>query len=89
MKKLLIVLPFVAMVGCASSQPQPQPVVKAPEYPTVPEFDIRMMTRQEVVQAIAECESNELKPYVEYITQKTSYGRVMVPVNVHCQVLRK
>ena len=87
MKKLLIILPFVAMVGCASSQPQP--ATKTVEYPTVPEFDIRMMTRQEVVQAIAECESNELKPYVEYITQKTSYGRVMVPVNVHCQVLRK
>ena len=91
MKKLLFVLPFVALVGCASSQPQPQPqpVTKTVEYPTVPEFDIRAMTRQEVVQAISECESNELKPYVEYITQKTAYGRVMVPVNVHCQVLRK
>ena len=87
MKKLLILLPFVTLVGCASSQPQP--ATKTAEYPTVPEFDIRMMTRQEVVQAISECESNELKPYVEYITQKTAYGRVMVPVNVHCQVLRK
>ena len=87
MKKLLIVLPFVALVGCASSQPQT--TTKTVEYPTVPEFDIRAMTRQEVVQAISECESNELKPYVEYITQKTAYGRVMVPVNVHCQILRK
>ena len=88
MKKLLILLPFVSLVGCASSQPQPQTKV-VETYPTVPEFDVRMMTRQEVVQAISECESNELKPYVEYITQRTAYGRVMVPVNVHCQVLKK
>jgi hypothetical protein len=48
-----------------------------------------MMSRTEVVQAVSECESNDMKPYVEYISQKTAYGRVMVPVNVHCQVLKK
>ena len=89
MKKLLILLPFVTIVGCASNQPQPQPVTKIAEYPTVPDFEVRMLTRQEVVQAVSECETNEMKPFVEYISQKTSYGRVMVPVNVHCQVLRK
>lgn len=93
MKKLLLALPFVALVGCASSQPvQPVPVVQAPpkvEYPTVPEFDVRMMTRSEVVAAVNECEDNDMKPYVEYISQKTPYGRVMVPVNVHCNPLKK
>lgn len=88
MKKLLIVLPLVALVGCASSQTQPVQVTKA-EIPTVPDFEVHMMTRQEVVNAVNECESNDMKPYVEYISQRTAYGRVMVPVNVHCQVLRK
>lgn len=85
MKKLLIVLPLVALVGCAS---QPQPVAKV-EFPTVPEFDVRMMTRSEVVTAVNECETNDMKPFVEYISQKTAYGRVMVPVNVHCSPMKK
>ena len=83
MKKLLIVLPLISLVGCASSQPQ-----KA-EIATVPEFDVRMMTRSEVVTAVNECETNEMKPFVEYISQKTAYGRVMVPVNVHCAPMKK
>jgi hypothetical protein len=86
MKKLLIVLPLVILVGCASSQPV---VPVKVEIPTVPEFDIRMMTRSEVVSAVNECENNDMKPFVEYISQKTTYGRVMVPVNVHCNPLKK
>jgi uncharacterized protein YcfL len=88
MKKLLIVLPLVVLVGCASSQPTVTTPTKV-EIPTVPEFDIRMMTRSEVVSAVNECENNDMKPFVEYISQKTTYGRVMVPVNVHCNPLKK
>ena len=93
MKKILIALPLVVMFGCASQTPPPQP--QAPvqsqktEFATVPEFDVRMMTRSEVVTAVNECETNEMKPFVEYISQKTAYGRVMVPVNVHCTPIRK
>jgi hypothetical protein len=87
MKKLLIVVPLVILVGCASSQPV-QTTTKV-EIPTVPEFDVRMMTRSEVVSAVSECENHEMKPFVEYISQKTTYGRVMVPVNVHCNPLKK
>lgn len=75
MKKLLIVLPLVALVGCASA---PTPL------PKVPDFDVHMMTRSEVVTAINECEAHDMKPFVEYVSQKTEYGRVMVPINVHC-----
>lgn len=83
MKKLLILLPLVALTACASSQPTKV------EIPTVPDFEVRMMTRSEVVTAVNECESNDMKPFVEYISQKTTYGRVMVPVNVHCNPLKK
>ena len=85
MKKLLIALPLVALFGCASHQ-QPE---KRAELPTVPDFEVHMMTRSEVVTAINECETNDMKPFVEYISQKTAYGRVMVPVNVHCNPVRK
>ena len=85
MKKLLILVPLITLVGCASSQPTQTKV----EIPTIPDFDVRMMTRSEVVTAVNECETNDMKPFVEYISQKTTYGRVMVPVNVHCNPLKK
>ena len=85
MKKLLIVLPLVALVGCASA-PAPTAEVK---YPTIPEFEARMLTRNEVISATVECENHDMRPFVEYISQKTAYGRVMVPVNVHCNPIRK
>ena len=83
MKKLFVILPLVALVGCASSK------TETVQYPTVPEFEVRMLTRNEVIGAANECENHDMRPFVEYISQKTAYGRVMVPVNVHCQVLRK
>ena len=84
MKKLLVILPLVALVGCAFNQPTAE--VK---YPTIPEFEARMLTRNEVIAAATECENHDMRPFVEYISQKTAYGRVMVPVNVHCNPIRK
>ena len=85
MKKLLLILPLVALFGCASSQPQ----TAETKFPTVPEFEVRMLTRNEVIGATTECENHDMRPFVEYISQKTAYGRVMVPVNVHCNPIRK
>jgi hypothetical protein len=81
--KLLMLVPVLALAACASSKPDVDPV------PKVPEFEVHMMTRTEVITAINQCESNEMKPFVEYITQKTEYGKVMVPVNVHCDPIRR
>lgn len=78
MKALFLCL-AVMMTGCATKQ----------EIAKVPDFEIRAMTRSEVVAAANECESNEMKPFVEYITQKTEYGKVLVPVNVHCNPLKR
>lgn len=79
--KYLIVIGLVALTGCASSQKV--------EIPKVPDFDVHAMTRSEVVTAINECESYGMKPFVEYLAQKTEYGKVLVPVNVHCNPARK
>ena len=86
MKKLLILASILSLVACAST-PAPAPV--KPEPAKVPDFDVHMMTRAEVITAINQCESNEMKPFVEYISQKTDYAKVMVPVNVHCDPVRK
>ena len=40
MKKLLILLPFITLVGCASSQPQSQ--VASANIPTVPDFEVKL-----------------------------------------------
>ena len=77
--KKLIMLASLFLIACASKT----------EIAKVPEFEIRAMTRSEVVTAINECESNEMKPFVEYLSQKTEFGKVLVPVNVHCNPNRK
>jgi uncharacterized lipoprotein YajG len=79
MKKLLILVPVVLMTACASN----------PQIAKVPDFEVHAMTRSEVVNAINECESYDMKPFVEYLTQKTEYGKVLVPVNVHCNPTKK
>ena len=79
--KYVILMSVSMLTGCAFSQKV--------EIPKVPDFDVHAMTRSEVVTAINECESYGLKPFVEYLAQKTEYGKVLVPVNVHCNPTKK
>lgn len=58
-------------------------------FPTIPDFEVRALTRTEVIQAVDQCNDNGMKPFVEYLAQKTPYGRVMTPVNVHCNPNRR
>lgn len=57
--------------------------------PTVPDFEVHALTRMEVIAAVDQCKDNGMSPFVEYISQKTPYGRIMTPVNVHCNPNRK
>ncbi len=79
--KYVFFLVITILTGCASS--------KKVEIPKVPDFDVHAMTRSEVVTAINECESYGMKPFVEYLAQKTEYGKVLVPVNVHCNPAKR
>lgn len=54
----------------------------------VPDFEAHAMTRTEVITASEQCTDAKMKPFVEYATQKTDYGRVLTPVNVHCSPIR-
>jgi hypothetical protein len=71
MKKSLILLPLFFVTGCSTYK------VKGYEGPEA-------MNRVEVIQAARECIRAKMKPNTEYLVTKTDAGKVLVPVNVHC-----
>ncbi len=77
--KNIALLATLVLAACASK----------PEIAKVPDFEVHAMSRSEVVSAINECETNAMRPFVEYISQKTEFGKVLVPVNVHCNPSKK
>lgn len=77
--KFLLLCSVVVLAGCSSSP-------KAPVYKLSGYTGPEAMHRNEVVQAALECIRARLRPNVEYTAQKVdSGGRVLVPVNVHCE----
>lgn len=77
MKYFFIMLAVVLLPACASKPP----VVAGNE-------KIEKMERRDVIRSVNECEDANMKPYVEYVTQKTVHGKVLVPINVHCDPKR-
>lgn len=80
LKRIVTVAMLIILSACANNKV---------EIPKVPEFNVHAMTRSEVVSAINECEGAGMKSFVEYLSQKTEYGKVLVPVNVHCNPAKK
>jgi hypothetical protein len=93
MMNKLWLLPLVLVVGCAS-KPQiveiEKPVVTAVKPVPVEEAKIANYTgpvalnRSAVIEGSRDCINAKMKPTVEYLSQQTAKGVVMVPVNVHC-----
>jgi len=67
-----------ALSGCASNPSQPPKTF--PKGFTEPET----MHRTEVIQAVRQCINAKMKPQIEYLPVKTDQGRVITPINVHC-----
>jgi len=98
MKKLIAAVAVLSLTACSTAQKSfsetKETSVKTVEtttlgkpveqYPTVPDFQVHALTRMEVISAVDQCKDNGMKPFVEYISQKTAYGRILTPVNVHC-----
>jgi hypothetical protein len=96
MNKFLLALPFVLVVGCASKptvieveKSAPTPVAVTPKVPVeeakIGKYDGPMaLSRSEVIEGSRDCVNSKMKPTVEYLSQKTGKGVVMIPVNVHC-----
>jgi uncharacterized lipoprotein YajG len=71
-----IITPLVLTVlasGCASNPHYPKNFTE----PTT-------MHRTEVIQANRQCIQAKMKPNIEYLAVKTEQGRVITPINVHC-----
>jgi hypothetical protein len=84
------------VVGCASKpqiveieKPVAAPVVPAKVVP-VEESKIAnysgpvALKRVDVIEGSRDCINAKMKPTVEYLSQQTAKGVVMIPVNVHC-----
>ena len=78
MKKYLLLLPLLLLPACASTPPTVHGAEK-----------VEKMERRDVIRAVTECDDADMKPYVEYVTQTTVHGKVLVPINVHCDPVRK
>jgi hypothetical protein len=68
------ILVTASLTGCSST-----PKLSGYEGP-------QAMERVEVVQAQKDCIFAKLRPTVEYVVKKTDSGKVLVPVNVHCEL---
>jgi hypothetical protein len=77
-KKYLLLLPLLLLPACASQPPQVSGYEK-----------VEKMERRDVIRAVTECDDADMKPYVEYVTQTTAHGKILVPINVHCDPVRK
>jgi hypothetical protein len=75
-KYFIMLLPLLLLPACSST-----PVVKGSE-------TVEKMERRDVIRGVGECEDAGMKPYVEYVTQTTPHGKVLVPINVHCDPKR-
>jgi hypothetical protein len=75
-KLFFVAIASVSLIGCASKAPIHK--LKGYEGPEA-------MQRNEVVQASKQCIYARLRPNVEYLAAKTDSGKVLVPVNVHCE----
>ena len=77
-KKYLVMLPILALLPACASNP---PTVAGAE-------KVEKMERRDVIRGVGECEDAGMKPYVEYVSQQTPHGKVLVPINVHCDPKR-
>lgn len=72
MKKLFIMMAVLSLTACGTSK--------------IPGYDgPKAMDRGAVVQGARDCINGRMKPTVQYLSQKTEHGVVLVPVDVHCE----
>jgi hypothetical protein len=71
--KYILVFVVLLLAACSST-------------PKLTEYEgPKALDRADVIKGSKDCQDAGLKPNVEYVVQKTSHGKVMVPINVHCE----
>ena len=79
MKNVILLCGILALSACASHEPKQIPGTEK----------VEKLDRREVIQAVTACEDAGMRGYVDYVTTRTDYGKVLVPIDVHCMVKRK
>ena len=96
--KLLLIALVLSVTGCSSTKPpEIKPEAKTEPDKSFPKLADQKdlpklsgyegpiaLSRIEVIQGQKECMYAKLKPNVEYVIQKTQSGKVLVPINIHC-----
>ena len=77
MRKLLIMLPVVALAACSG-------VMGPKEYKLNGYKGPEAMDNNEVMQAAKQCINNRMRPDINYLSVRTDQGKVLVPVSVNC-----
>jgi hypothetical protein len=77
--KILFLLPFVLLTGCAASKIPSVVVLPGSEKP-------KQLDRTEVIQAARDCVNARMKPVIQSLPQPTDHGTILVPVAVNCEV---
>jgi uncharacterized lipoprotein YajG len=75
MKKLLLIS-LLFVTACSST-----PTIKGYEGP-------KAMQRNDVIEGARSCVNTRMKPQIIYLPQKTEFGSILVPVDVHCEVYK-
>jgi uncharacterized lipoprotein YajG len=71
MKKLFIMMAVLSLTACGTSK--------------IPGYDgPKALDRGAVVSGARDCINGRMKPTVQYLSQKTEHGVVLVPVDVLC-----
>lgn len=71
MNKIFSVIAVLLLTACST------PRIKGYEGP-------KALDRPAVVSGARDCINGRMKPTVQYLSQKTEHGVVLVPVDVHC-----
>jgi len=72
-KSIVVSSLLLLVVGCSST-----PKLSGYEGP-------KALANTDVIKYNKDCVSAGMKPNVEYVVKKTDSGKVLVPINVHCE----
>lgn len=74
--KTVLLIAVLGLTACSST-----PTIKGYEGP-------KALQRNEVIEGARSCVNTRMKPQIVYLPQKTEFGSVLVPVDVHCEVYK-
>ena len=76
MKRIIVIAAFITLAGCSSNKP--------PESILVTEKEVQPMSRNEVINAVQECQSANLRAILIYAKRRINNQNSDVVIDVTC-----